>query len=146
MKFEILSRQTNRSPRHSAPCKHRGVCIPKVCKSWKHLIHSLAIFLLPKSLGYKCGQRIPEMSGMRNKVRQNCQVQSHLQLSMETPKWIGLHKTALFLRSVAWAWSPTGVHHCLGQPASLTWQCYQLAHQGGFSHTSIVQMSFKKTL
>lgn len=124
-------KQANRPSTQGAPCKHRGVCITKVCKSWKHLIYSQSCYIsITQILGL---QDWPEMSGMRNRVWQNCQVLKKL-LSMETHKWTGRHNTTLFLRLVDGDWSLTGVHHCLGQPAILIWQYYQLIKEACLMH------------
>lgn len=83
MLFEILSRQTDHQLK-VLPA-NIGEFVFQKSANPENVLFSLAIFLLPKSLGSKSGQRIPEMSGMRNRVRQNCQVQKK-QLSMETSK------------------------------------------------------------
>lgn len=78
MVFEILSRE-NCQPK-VLPVSIGKLIFQKSANSANVLVIVLlsVVFLFPKFSGFKGGQKIPDMSGMRNRVRQNCQVQSHL--------------------------------------------------------------------
>jgi len=78
MLFEILSRE-NCQPT-VVPTSTGEPLFQKSANPANALVTVLlfVIYLFPKFLGFKGGQTILDMSGMRNRVRQNCQVQSHV--------------------------------------------------------------------
>lgn len=108
------------------------------------------IFLFPKFLAFKGSQRIPHICGIRNKVRQNWQVQSHLHL-----KRARQHRNSQ-VNKTTWRSSILRCSCLSLEPdwhPSLPWaSCYfhmtmLLTHQSSVyhTHTSILQMCFKNT-
>lgn len=88
-------------PNQGAPCKHRGACIPQVCKYLHHSLAVLLFFCSPNSWAWReareCQTWVGRGTGWGKIVRFNSCI-SKEQHSMETLNWVRLHDTAVFLR------------------------------------------------